>query len=177
MRYYSSEKGFAPIRAGLKLMLCPHCKRQGTLVLHGHLCGYDDRGPVKRGRRIFCNNRKMSRGCGKTFSFLLADWLRGFTIFAKYLTAFLEKIKEGHNPHSAAKAASLKMYVSSVYRMHKRFIHNQSRIRTFLCRVKPPPTGIDTATPAIATINHLINVFPHHCVTRFQKFFQQPFLV
>lgn len=176
MRYYSSEKSFASIRAGLKLMLCPHCKRQGTLVLNGHLCGYDDRGPVKRGRRIFCNNRKRSRGCGKTFSFLLADWIRGFTIFAKYLATYLEKIKEGHNPHSAARACGLKMHISSVYRIHKRFVYNQSRIRTFLCRVKPPP-AINTENPAIATINHLINIFPHHPVTGFQQFFQQPFLI
>lgn len=177
MRYYSSEKGFATIRASLKLMLCPHCKRQGTLVLHGHLCGYGDRGLVKRGRRIFCNNRKMSRGCGRTFSFLLADWIRGFTIFARSLAAYLEKIKKGYNPHSAAQACGIKMHISSVYRLHKRFVYNQSRIRTFLCRVKPPPPMIKTENPAISTINHLINVFPHHCVTRFQHFFQQPFLV
>lgn len=177
MRYYSSEKGFAPIRARLKLMPCPHCKRQGTLVLNGHLCGYDDKRVVNRGRRIFCNNRKMRSGCGKTFSFLLADWIRGFTIFAKCLATYLEKLQEGHNPHSAAKAAELKMHVTSVYRIHKRFIHNQTRIRTFLCRAKPPPPAIDTENPAIATINHLTNIFPHHCVTRFQHFFQQPFLV
>jgi transposase-like protein len=177
MRYYSSEKDLASIRAGLKLMHCPHCKRQGTLVLHGHLCGYDDRGPVRRGRRIFCNNRKMSRGCGKTFSFLLADWIRGFTIFARCLAAYLEKIREGHNPHSAAKTSGLKMPISSVYRIHKRFVFNQSRIRTCLCRVKSPPPAIDTENSAIATINHLTNIFPHHCVTRFQHFFQQPFLI
>jgi hypothetical protein len=177
MRYYSSEKGFASIRAGLKLMLCPHCKRQGTLVLHGHLCGYDERGLVKRGRRIFCNNRKLSRGCGKTFSFLLADWIRGFTIFAKCLATYLEKLQEGHNPHRAARAAALKMHVSSVYRIHNRFIRNQSRIRTFLCRVKPPPPMIKTENPALATINHLKIVFSHHPVTQFQHYFQRPFLI
>lgn len=177
MRYYSSEKSFASIRAGLKLMHCPHCKRQGTLVLNGYLCGYDDTKLVRRGRRIFCNNRKKSRGCGKTFSFLLADWLKGFTVFAKWFATYLEKIKEGYNPHRAAKATGFTMHISSVYRMHKRFINNQSRIRTFLCRVKSPPPLIDTENPAIATIIHLISVFPHHPVTRFQLFFQQPFLV
>ena len=158
-------------------MLCPHCKRQGTLVLHGYLYGYGEKTLEKRGRRIFCNNRKMSEGCGKTFSFLLADWLRGFTLFARYLLNYLKKIKEGHTPHSAAGAAKMKICTSSIYRIHNRFINNQSRIRTFLCRVKSPPPLLATQDPVVASITHLTAVFPQHGITRFQHYFQQPFLV
>jgi len=55
LQFYSSEQNFAVIRSRLKLIFCPHCRRQGFLILHGYLYGYDSLALVRRGRRIFCN--------------------------------------------------------------------------------------------------------------------------
>lgn len=171
-RYYSTPEEFNEIHTCLKLLQCPHCSRRGFLVLHGYLYGYGEVNLEQRGRRIFCNNRKNRSGCGGTFSFLRAGCIRNFMILAKNLGAFLEAISQGYCIAGAARESGIAMSRTSIYRLYKKFRCNQSRIRTYLMRIKGPPPLPGTPNPVAQTINHLKAVFKDCIITRFQHFFQ-----
>ncbi|MCK5543067.1 MAG: hypothetical protein KAI40_10275, partial [Desulfobacterales bacterium] len=61
--------------ANLKIYACPHCNCCGCLILHGFLYGYDDTDFVRRGHRIFCSNRNLRSGCGRTFPMLKSRFI------------------------------------------------------------------------------------------------------
>ncbi len=182
--FYSTEDEFKQFYANIKLLLCPHCRRVGSLILHGYLYGYAPEGIlgceetdlVQRGRRIFCSNRNNRFGCGKTFSLLLAGCIRNFMVFAKLLSGFLEKIQQGFCPAEAARKVGLEMSTTTIYRLYKKFRLNQSRIRSYLLRLKAPPPLCDTDDPVIQTIFHLTSVFKTCAVSQFQHCFQTSFL-
>ena len=159
----------------MKMLSCPHCHRRGFFILHGYLYGYGEKDPVRRGRRIFCSNRGNRGGCGRTWSFLLAGCIRNFMIFAGFLSRFLEKLRQGFCPAEAAREAGIRMSETTIYRLCNRFGQNQSRIRTYLSRVKDPPPLDDVADPVMQTIVHLKAVFTGCIVSRFQLYFQAPF--
>jgi hypothetical protein len=80
-RYYRTEEEFEGIRSRLKNNPCPHCRITGCLILHGYLYGYKEdtsSKKVKRGHRIFCNNRlnRKVKGCGRTFSILISGFIK-----------------------------------------------------------------------------------------------------
>ncbi len=174
--YYSTEDEFKRFYTNIKLLLCPHCRRVGFLIMHGYLYGYGEIDQIQRGRRIFCSNRNNRFGCGKTFSFLLAGCIRNFVIFAKLLSGFLERLRQGFCPAEAARKAGLTMSATTIYRLYKRFRLNQSRVRSYLLRLKAPPPLCDTDDPVIQTLTHLISVFKNCTVSRFQHHFQTSFL-
>lgn len=175
-KFYATEDEFKHFHVNIKLLLCPHCRRVGFLILHGYLYGYGETDLIQRGRRIFCSNRKNRPGCGRTFSFLLAGYIRNFVIFARFLSGFLEHLSQGLCPAEAARKAEIPMTITTIYRLYKRFRHNQARIRTYLTRVKDPPLLDDTTDPVIQTITHLKTVFKDCIVTQFQLHFQTTFL-
>lgn len=178
--FYSTESEFKRYHRNIKLLLCPHCRRVGFLILHGYLKGYSQEeinaDLVQRGHRIFCSNRKKRKGCGRTFSLLLAGCIRNFVIFAKFLSVFLENIRQGRCPAEAAREAAIPMTTTTIYRLYNRFKHNQARIRTYLLRTKDPPPLHDTTDPVIQTITHLKSAFKGCIVTQFQHYFQTTFL-
>lgn len=158
------------------MLLCPHCRRVGFLVLHGYLYGYGEVDLIQRGRRIFCSNRNNRAGCGGTFSLLLTGYIRNFMISARNVSIFLEKIMQGFYPAKAARLAGLQMCTTTTYRLYKRFKLNQSRIRSYLLRLKAPPPLVDSDDPVIQTLSHLTSVFKHCIVSGFQHYFQVSFL-
>jgi len=167
------------------MLLCPHCRRVGFLVLHGYLYGYapeevplgcGEADLIQRGRRIFCSNRNNRTGCGGTFSLLLTGCIRNFVISARLLSVFLEKIRQGFYPAEAARQSGLQMCTSTVYRLYKKFRLNQSRIRSYLHRLKAPPPLVDTVNPVIQTLTHLTAAFKPCMVSGFQHHFQTSFL-
>lgn len=179
--YYENEAGFADFYSRLKGLLCPHCKLTGFLILHGFLYGYAEEQHMaksKRGHRIFCSNRKNRNGCGRTFSLLLAAFIKHFTISAKTLGNFLSNIASGLNRLQAFKRANGPLTVSSLYRLFNRFQQVQARIRTLLLSVKDPPDGRGISDPAVQTIRHLHSlVHNDSCpVACFQLLFQVSFL-
>lgn len=156
--------------------MCPHCYRRGFLILHGYLYGYGDTSLARRGHRIFCSNRKNRSGCGKTFSMLLAGFIKDFMICAGDLSAFLGRISQGLCPAKAFRCLETQMSRTSIYRILKRFRYNQARVRTLLTRIKDPPDLSRIKDPVIQTIAHLRVVFKGCMVSEFQQYFQTSFL-
>ena len=173
---YSTEDEFKRYHTNIKLFLCPHCRRVGFLILHGYLYGYGETDLIRRGHRIFCNNRNNRSGCGRTFSFLQTGCIRNFVIFSKFLSVFLENIRQGFCPTEAARESGINMSTTSIYRLFNRFKLNQSRIRSYLLRLKGPPPTVDTNDPVIQTLTHLTSVFTPCIVSGFQHYFQTSFL-
>lgn len=179
-RYYETEEEFKETHIELKFLICPHCRLIGFLILHGYLYGYAERGVdiIKRGHRIYCSNRGKKRGCGRTFSILISEFIKKFTISAQTLWCFLKKISEGVSTAFAFRETGSQMGKTSPYRLLRKFRYNQSRIRTYLTRVKDPPVYKNIKDSVIETIHHLKSVFQESpCpVSEFQHHFQASFL-
>lgn len=162
----------------MKDTACPHCGRKGCLILHGYLYGYSesDSERGKRGRRIYCSNRKNRKGCGRTFSMLLSGFIPGRIIPAGRLWDFLRRIKDNIPVSKAFEGANIPLAASSAHRIFKDFTENQPVIRTLLMGLKDPPVLPDVENPAVCTIIHLESVFKDGPVSAFQKHFNRAFL-
>jgi hypothetical protein len=118
-----------------KLHLCPHCKQSGTLIGHGFLRGYAERGTelVIRGRRLFCSDRFLQRGCGRTVAIWFDNLLPGHTVRATTLLDFAKAVVGGTSRRAAWQMASTKaLGLTSGYRLWQRLSHAQSYLRTKL---------------------------------------------
>ena len=181
-KYYSSDEDFRRFHSSLKQQPCPHCGAIGTLILHGFLYGYDEHaahGKIIRGRRIFCNNRKARRnGCGRTCSILKAPVLKHFSISATSLWRFLRRITHLPDRLPAFRRLRSSFHDSSAYRLWKRFVHGQARIRGVLTRHCPRPKLPVTPSAPTQTIAHLRAVFTGAAcpIAAFQERFQVSFL-
>lgn len=180
-RFYSSKKDFQAFYRILKQVPCPHCRLTGCLILHGFLYGHDvgDYGEkLIRGHRIFCNNRKRSRGCGRTFSVLASNILKKFVINTTDLWQFLKNTKKGLSKKKAFKSSNLQFSESTIYRLWNKFCNRQSRIRTFLLKLCKPPKASCAYHPAVQTILHLESAFKKYScpISAFQENFQVSFL-
>jgi len=147
----------------LKITPCPSCRATGALILHGNLFGYgdDDEHRKCRGRRIFCDNRKQhNNGCGRTFSICVADRLRRLRPSASTLWAFFTLVISLGNTAQALRSTGAAFSISSAYRLWKRFLNTQSRIRTALAGFCASPTLPDVRKPAAQTVAHLQSAFP-----------------
>ncbi len=149
----------------LKLTPCPHCHAVGFLIRHGALHGFDDTSPQRttlRARRIFCSNRQLRRGCGRTFSVWLADKIRRLSLTAAALATFLKRVLT--SSLRAACRAGCYLCDRTWQRIWKRFDLGQSRIRTALLGQCPPPQVVAAATRrplAAQVLAHLHAAFPH----------------
>jgi len=163
----------------LKCTPCPHCKHIGALNRHGFLRGYDQqnfRNKTIRALRIFCSNRAAHQGCGKTFSLWLADKVKRLFLDTQPLWDFLLQATISGNRSRAFHQLDCAMSDSAPWRIWRRFLNAQSKIRTALSALAPPqpancggaPDDFDHAppeTPEAATINHLKEVFQNSSVT------------
>lgn len=178
MRFFKTKAQFEAFYARLKLTCCPHCKLSGFLILHGYLYGYCEQhnSLVVRGRRIYCSNRHNKNGCGRTFSVVPASVLPKLVISAQRLWRFLENVKSGLCLACAFRSAKATLTQSSIYRLFKKFLLNQMRIRSFLTRIKDPPAAEDVQAPFVQTILHLNSAFDTAVcpITEFQYRFQAP---
>jgi len=145
-----------------KLWSCPHCGRVGTLVGHGLLVGYSEEGafPVVRGRRFLCSDRHRRPGCGRTFSVLLAEVVRGFVARARTLWEFVLAVVGGASRRAAWTAtAGGSLSLASGYRLWQRLSRAQVHIRSWLARMGSPPPSSATE-PWAQLLEHLRCVFP-----------------
>jgi hypothetical protein len=134
----SDDEGHA-LSKQLKLIPCPHCHSVGNLIRHGFLYGFDDSSPRRtvRARRLFCSNRQARRGCGRTFSLWLADKIRRLSLSANTLWRFLQQaVADGL---AAALRAATQRCDRTWLRLWQRFHRAQSKIRTALASLCPPP--------------------------------------
>lgn len=182
-RYYRDEEEFGGIRNNLKLNPCPHCNYRGFLILHGYLYGYGEGRKskrIKRGHRIFCSNRnkRKGKGCGRTFSILLSDFIKKHIITSKSIWKFLDSIKEDKSLVSALRRSGSDIDEAGIYNIIRRFKNNQAKIRTLLMSIKDPPVLKHTKYSIIQTITHLRSAFKGSTcpVSRFQHYFQTSFL-
>ena len=149
----------------LKLTPCPHCQVVGMLIRHGCLYGFDEnnhRRKTLRARRIFCSNRRARRGCGRTFSVWCADKVRRLSLTTAGLWRFLKHAAYG-SIRAAIAAARCHLCERTLQRIWKRFDQGQSKIRTALCRVCPPPqlpAAPAQRTAAAHVLAHLQAAFP-----------------
>lgn len=180
-RFYRSQAGFDPIHLRLKQYPCPHCRLTGTLILHGYLHGYDLEKINKRiirGHRIFCSNRNLRDGCGKTWSIMLTSILKGFIVQTFHLWDFLKNIAKGMNIFQAFNTLDIPLSPTSIYRLYKRVRLNQPHIRSLLLRRSKPPSDIRHKNPLIKTIRHMALSFKNIAdpLAAFQCIFQKSFL-
>ena len=183
IQFYDSENDFRKFYAILKQVMCPHCKLIGKLILWGYLRGNAEDHPNKRvirGRRVFCNNRNNSNsGCGRTFSVLAAKMIKNFCITAESLWCFLKNnVTLTNKPDDTLIKNDFPLTVSSAYRLWKKFLDSQSKIRSFLTRLCQAPQLPETSRPETQTIKHLKSAFNlSPCpITAFQDHFQRSFI-
>ncbi len=178
-KYGITEDSLLQYRLSLKWRQCPNCSRTGLLVGHGFLRGYSATGEdrIVRGRRFFCSDRFRKTGCGRTFSVLLSDMMRGFVVTATILWQFLVQIENGVTPNAAWRAVGQEFSVESGHRLLRYLKKSQSHLRTILCRVRPPPECTST-NPLLQLTAHFRATFPlSSCpFSSFQNHFQEPLL-
>ena len=111
------------------------------LIHHGYLYGFDDTSPRRktvRARRIFCSNRNARQGCGRTFSVWLAGKIRRLSLTANTLGRFLQRaVADGIRV--ASRVAGGHLSDRTWQRIWQRFDRGQSKIRTALSGLCPPP--------------------------------------
>jgi hypothetical protein len=155
-RFVRDETALAGVLFGIKLVPCPHCRRSGALIGHGFLRGYAECGSeqVLRGRRFFCSNRALQRGCGRTFSVMLMTVLAGFVVGTLTLLCFAQVVLGGLTRRAAwLCGASRAFSLSSGYRLWRRLQDAQSALRARLCR--------EAAAPACTSREPLAQLLAH----------------
>jgi len=134
-------------------------------------------GEVFRGQRVYCSNRGLRGGCGRTFAFFLADILPRHTLTASLVWGCLVKLLAGFSRKAAAEKLRLSFALETIYRVGRRLRRRLDVLRTRLCREQTP--GASThPDPLRQTVEHLQTVFADSpCPPAdFQLRFQQPFL-
>jgi hypothetical protein len=160
--FYRSESEWDAFAERLKILPCPHCKRVGALICHGYLRGRDDsnlRQDTVRARRIFCSNRGKRTGCGRTFGVWIADKIRRLGLTARVLWQFLERVVSG-TLADAIRNTTCHLCGRSMQRIWQRFVLAQSRIRTALLTLRPPPEAPLSQRPEAEVVAHLTAAFP-----------------
>jgi len=179
-RYVQSEDAFAGVRLQLKFFPCPSCNRVGCLILHGFLYGYQNKDGGIRGKRVFCSNRNLRTGCGRSFSIIFSSIIKQITITAESVWNFIRLIDIGKGKtivHAFRQVLQDICSHRTAYRLRKRFIRGQSSIRSFLNRIIPHPP-LNSGDPSRQTIAHLEAAFPtaSNPIAAFQTFFQHAFM-
>lgn len=178
-KYVSTEPQLHQYARGLKLVPCPSCGKVGFVNGHGFLRGYSEagQGRVVRGRRFFCSNRHRRGGCGRTFSVLLSQYIKGFMVGAQTLWSYLSVVLGGVDRKPAWESISGSFSTESGYRLWRKLRDAQPPIRTLLYRVRPPPES-SSPEPLAQLFAHLRSVFPsEECpLSSFQDRFQTSLL-
>jgi hypothetical protein len=165
-RFVRDRQALDELLSGAKQISCPRCHHAGMLVGHGLLTGYAERGGEReiRGRRLLCSAHFRRSGCGRTFSVLIATAVAGFTARTPTISALLGGVVGGlsrkaaweraHAPVGGAPGLSLR----SGYRLWARLVAAQSRIRSALAGLTPPPPTTD-GRPIAQVLAHLRHAF------------------
>lgn len=162
-RFAAAPEDLEEVLERAKQMNCPHCRQAGTLIGHGVLRGYAERGSkrVVRGRRLFCSNRFRKDGCGRTVSVLLAEFLARHVVGVRTLGRLLVAAVAGVSVRSAWQQAARGAFsVQTGYRLWWRLAKALAPLRTALCR-EAPPNESRARTPLGGLLDHLRQVVGH----------------
>jgi hypothetical protein len=120
----------------VKLERCRHCGKTGMLILHGYMYGYDEYRDTRviKGRRVFCSNRNRRRGCGRTWSCRIIDFMHRTLITTGIAWQFLLFILSGMTIEKAYGALdpACVLSLSTFFRFWTRFKRALHHIRTYL---------------------------------------------
>ena len=177
--FVASAAEYDKHKSGLKLTPCPHCRAVGFLIRHGYLKGHGEgvNDEVRRGWRIFCSDRNLRKGCGRTYSVLLAKFIFRRMVSADKLWHLLQGIRQGMSVKAAWERISSPVKLETGYRLRQAFARSQTFIRSMLLRVGAAPK-LNAAEPEWQLIDHLQTAFPKSAcpVADFQVRFQAAFL-
>ena len=177
--YVTSAAEFDKHKSTLKLAPCPHCRAVGFLNQHGYLKGHGDdvNDQIQRGWRIFCCDRNRRKGCGRTYSVLLAKYLRRRMVKSSHLWQLLSGIRQGLCTKAAWEKVASPFCLETGYRLRDAFTQAQTFIRSMLLRAAALPK-LSAADPQLQVIEHLRTAFPGNAcpVAGFQIRFQAAFL-
>jgi hypothetical protein len=130
----------------------------GMLILHGFVYGYDGYRTthVIKARRIFCSNRNRRKGCGRTLSYYLIEFLCRTLISARIAWQFLASILSGTSIEKAYDALDPEcvLSISTFYRFWARFKISQYIIRTFIANYYTL-SEIPATSPVLETLHHI----------------------
>jgi len=178
-KFVSSTEQLEQCLRAAKLHQCPHCKRSGTLIGHGFLRGYAEHGSerVIRGRRLFCSDRFLQHGCGRTVAILLDTVLRAFSVRTATLFTWVMTVAAGSSIRAAWRSAAQGFALSSAYRLWHRVLGAQSTWRTrLLTRCGPPESH--SSEPFAQLLDHFwVALAPCECpFSAFQRVLQTSLL-
>ena len=179
-RFFKDEAEREGFRRTLKRRRCPHCAQTGFLICHGYLRGYGlEAMPAVRGYRFFCSNRWRKRGCGRTFTVLLAHVLPRRHTPAPRLFSFLLLMLSCAGVRQAWTRMRAGPSLSTLYRLWRAVAGQTMEIRRRLTQLVPPPDGDAMADNTRWTIRHIQRAFAGlHCpVSSYQHRFQRPLVV
>lgn len=178
---YDSKESLEAFLRDLKLKQCPFCKQLGTLNRHGELNCVDasDRTQkTERAYRVYCSNRNRSVGCGRTFSVRLANRVNRSALTSSRLWVFFKLVAQDGNKAAAFRSLHCDLSDTTPYRIWRRFLLAQTRIRSLLLSLCQPPRS-NATEPAESTLAHLLAAFPDHPddpIAAFQAKLQVSFL-
>jgi hypothetical protein len=177
--YVTSAAEYDKHKSRLKLVPCPHCRVVGFLNQHGYLKGHgeDVNDEIKRGWRIFCCNRDRRKGCGRTYSVLLAKFLFRRMVKSSHIWQLLRGLRKGLCTKAAWEKVPSPFSLQTGYRLRNAFAQAQTFIRSMLLRAATLPK-LSAADPQLQVIEHLRAAFPRSScpVGEFQLHFQAAFL-
>ena len=181
-RYFIKKVELGGVGHTLKLKQCEHCRMTGMLILHGFIYGYDEyrtRHRIK-GRRVFCSNRNNRKGCGRTLSYLLIDFIKRTLISTGIAWQFLRDILLGKSIEKAYTSLDPECVLSlpTFFRFWKNFKLQTHTIRTFIAN-RYPLLKISESTPYNETIRHLSILFSEgdiNPIAQYQRLFQTSFV-
>lgn len=121
-RFVESFVDFQSLSEHTKVCACRHCGRVGTLIGHGFLRGYAEQSSTRiaRAKRFFCSNRGRRRGCGRTDSSFIADFVPLFTITTLTMWSLFSRMSKAHSVVSTSQAAQFPLCSRSAYRIANR---------------------------------------------------------
>lgn len=176
--YVTSAAEFDKHKERLKLVPCPRCRAVGYLIRHGYLDGHGDQAndEVRRGWRVFCSDRNLRKGCGRTHSVLLAKFIFRHMVGASWLWQLLQHIRQGMSVKAGWEKIAAPFSLETAYRLRQAFARSQTYIRSMLLRAGAPPK-LNVAEPEWQLIEHLQAVFAGSVcpVVDFQVRFQAAF--
>ena len=179
--YVNSAVEFENHKTLLKSVPCPQCRAVSNLICHGYLRGYGECGfkKVVRGWRVFCSNRYLRQGCGRTYSILLAHFLHRRSVTSAQAWDFFKGLLSGMNFKTAWEKVVSSFSLECGYRLWKAFKRGQFIVRSNLCRMSSPQEShCIGANPLLQPIEQLRRVFESSCcpVSAYQIRFQAALL-
>lgn len=175
--FFRNQAEIERFLGSLQLLQCPFCGVVGTLVRHGYIRW--SRSPEEHGIRawrIRCKKSPRRRGCGKTRSIRLGEFIPRRCFDAAQLWTFIRALPTARSIKAAWEHSGIPMSLDTGYRLYRHLNRCQSVLRTRLCARSPPPKA-KAGAPLFQMFAHLKKAFGlAHPIHAYQEHFQKSFL-